>query len=69
MEDPYGDIRLRNKKPEEHSCYEICLNPRDPPTNIIIIPEKQVKPEWRLPKLNHHFTTRNKSLRFSETQT
>ncbi|KAI5934880.1 RPA-related protein RADX [Manis javanica] len=20
-EDPYGDIRLRNKKPEEHSCY------------------------------------------------
>ncbi|XP_017719549.1 PREDICTED: uncharacterized protein CXorf57-like, partial [Rhinopithecus bieti] len=37
----------------------ICLNLRDPPTNIIIIPEKQVKPEWRLPKLNHRFTTRS----------
>ncbi|KAI5278201.1 Rpa-Related Protein Radx [Manis pentadactyla] len=41
------------------STIKICLNPRDPPTNIIIIPEKQVKPEWRLPKLNHHFTTRS----------
>ncbi|XP_011886391.1 PREDICTED: uncharacterized protein CXorf57 homolog isoform X2 [Cercocebus atys] len=41
------------------STMEICLNLRDPPTNIIIIPEKQVKPEWRLPKLNHRFTTRS----------
>uniref|UniRef100_A0A673URJ7 RPA1 related single stranded DNA binding protein, X-linked n=1 Tax=Suricata suricatta TaxID=37032 RepID=A0A673URJ7_SURSU len=40
------------------SSMEICLNFRDPPTKIIIIPEKQVKPEWRLPKLNHHFVTR-----------
>ncbi|XP_037368028.1 RPA-related protein RADX isoform X2 [Talpa occidentalis] len=41
------------------STIEICLNLRDPPTNIIIIPEKQVKPEWRLPKLNHRFITRS----------
>nr|XP_055194627.1 RPA-related protein RADX isoform X2 [Nyctereutes procyonoides] len=41
------------------STMEICLNLRDPPTNIIIIPEKQVKPEWRLPKLNHRFITRS----------
>ncbi|KAF4026632.1 hypothetical protein G4228_018809 [Cervus hanglu yarkandensis] len=41
------------------STMEICLNIRDPPTNIIIIPEKQVKPEWRLPKLNHRFVTRS----------
>uniref|UniRef100_A0A2K5Q4W8 RPA1 related single stranded DNA binding protein, X-linked n=1 Tax=Cebus imitator TaxID=2715852 RepID=A0A2K5Q4W8_CEBIM len=41
------------------STMEICLNLRDPPTNIIIVPEKQVKPEWRLPKLNHRFTTRS----------
>ncbi|XP_053435662.1 RPA-related protein RADX [Nycticebus coucang] len=38
---------------------EICLNLRDPPTNIMIIPERQVKPEWRLPKLNHRFITRS----------
>ncbi|XP_045852217.1 RPA-related protein RADX isoform X2 [Meles meles] len=41
------------------STMEICLNLRDPPNNIIIIPEKQVKPEWRLPKLNHRFITRS----------
>ncbi|XP_007468560.1 PREDICTED: uncharacterized protein CXorf57 homolog isoform X2 [Lipotes vexillifer] len=41
------------------STMEICLNLRNPPTNIIIIPEKQVKPEWRLPKLNHRFITRS----------
>uniref|UniRef100_A0A2K6FWG6 RPA1 related single stranded DNA binding protein, X-linked n=1 Tax=Propithecus coquereli TaxID=379532 RepID=A0A2K6FWG6_PROCO len=41
------------------STMEICLNLRDPPTNIIIIPEKQVKPEWRLPRLNHRFITRS----------
>ncbi|XP_024605356.1 RPA-related protein RADX isoform X2 [Neophocaena asiaeorientalis asiaeorientalis] len=41
------------------STMEICLNLRNPPTNIIIIPEKQVKPEWRLPKLNHRFVTRS----------
>uniref|UniRef100_E1BEZ6 RPA1 related single stranded DNA binding protein, X-linked n=1 Tax=Bos taurus TaxID=9913 RepID=E1BEZ6_BOVIN len=40
------------------STMEICLNIRDFP-NIIIIPEKQVKPEWRLPKLNHRFVTRS----------
>ncbi|XP_010944433.1 RPA-related protein RADX [Camelus ferus] len=41
------------------STMEICLNLRDPPTNIMIIPEKQVKPEWRLPKLNYRFITRS----------
>lgn len=41
------------------STMEICLNLRDPPTNINIIPERQVKPEWRLPKLNHRFITRS----------
>nr|KAF6360558.1 RPA1 related single stranded DNA binding protein, X-linked [Myotis myotis] len=41
------------------STMEVCLNLRDPPTNINIIPEGQVKPEWRLPKLNHRFITRS----------
>ncbi|XP_058392427.1 RPA-related protein RADX [Diceros bicornis minor] len=41
------------------STMEICLNLRDPPNNIIIIPEKQVKPEWRLPKLSPRFITRS----------
>ncbi|KAI4544909.1 hypothetical protein MG293_005175 [Ovis ammon polii] len=40
------------------STMEICLNIRDLP-NIIIIPEKKVKPEWRLPKLNHRFMPNN----------
>ncbi|XP_040120952.1 RPA-related protein RADX isoform X1 [Oryx dammah] len=40
------------------STMEICLNIRDLP-NIIIIPEKKVKPEWRLPKLNYRFVTRS----------
>ncbi|XP_051683182.1 RPA-related protein RADX isoform X2 [Oryctolagus cuniculus] len=41
------------------STMEIGLNLRDPPTNIIIIPENQVKPEWKLPKLNYRFITRS----------
>ncbi|XP_057574962.1 RPA-related protein RADX [Hippopotamus amphibius kiboko] len=41
------------------STMKISLNVRDPPANIIIIPEKQVKPEWRLPKLNNCFITRS----------
>ncbi|XP_006890003.1 PREDICTED: uncharacterized protein CXorf57 homolog [Elephantulus edwardii] len=41
------------------SAIEICLNFQDPQTNINIIPEKQVKSEWRLPKLNHQFVTRS----------
>ncbi|XP_073918879.1 RPA-related protein RADX isoform X3 [Castor canadensis] len=41
------------------STMEICLNLRNPSTNIVIIPENQVKPEWRLPKLNHRFVTRS----------
>lgn len=41
------------------STMEICLNLRDPPTNIIIVPEKQLKLEWKLPKLNHRFITRS----------
>ncbi|XP_060039006.1 RPA-related protein RADX [Erinaceus europaeus] len=41
------------------STIEICLNLRDPPTNIIIIPENQEKPEWRLPALSHRFITRS----------
>ncbi|KAM7045538.1 LOW QUALITY PROTEIN: RPA-related protein RADX [Molossus nigricans] len=32
---------------------------QDPPTNIAIIPERQVKPKWRLTKLNHCFITRS----------
>ncbi|EPQ09974.1 Hypothetical protein D623_10027669 [Myotis brandtii] len=58
-EDPYGDIWLTNKQPEEYNFNKVCLNLRDPPTNINIIPEGQVKPEWRLPKLNHRFITRS----------
>ncbi|XP_021009365.1 RPA-related protein RADX isoform X4 [Mus caroli] len=41
------------------STMEICLNLRDPPTNIVIIPEKQLKSEWKLPKLINRFITRS----------
>nr|KAF6294503.1 RPA1 related single stranded DNA binding protein, X-linked [Pipistrellus kuhlii] len=41
------------------STMEVCLNLQDPPSNITIIPERQVKSEWRLPKLNHRFITRS----------
>nr|XP_048284459.1 RPA-related protein RADX [Myodes glareolus] len=41
------------------STMEICLNLRDPPTNIVIIPEKQLKSEWKLPKLSNRFITRS----------
>nr|KAF6436260.1 RPA1 related single stranded DNA binding protein, X-linked [Rousettus aegyptiacus] len=50
------------------STMEVCLNLRDPPTNIIIIPERQVKPEWRLPKLNHRFVTRSELDNMAEKQ-
>uniref|UniRef100_A0A8C2LHB7 RPA1 related single stranded DNA binding protein, X-linked n=1 Tax=Cricetulus griseus TaxID=10029 RepID=A0A8C2LHB7_CRIGR len=41
------------------STMEICLNLRDPPNNIVIIPEKQLKPDWKLPKLTNRFITRS----------
>ncbi|XP_011379284.1 RPA-related protein RADX isoform X3 [Pteropus vampyrus] len=50
------------------STMEVCLNLRDPPNNIIIIPERQVKPEWRLPKLNHRFVTRSELDNMAEKQ-
>lgn len=37
---------------------EICLNVRDPPTEISIIPEEMVKPEWGLPEVKYRFITR-----------
>ncbi|XP_075394560.1 RPA-related protein RADX [Tenrec ecaudatus] len=40
------------------STIEICLNLQDPQTNIHMIPEKQVKSQWGLPKLTHQFITR-----------
>ncbi|XP_055981665.1 RPA-related protein RADX [Sorex fumeus] len=41
------------------SSIEICLSLHDSPNNIIIIPEKQVKPSWKLPYLSHHFLLRS----------
>ncbi|KAL1766026.1 RPA-related RADX [Sigmodon hispidus] len=41
------------------STIEICLNFRDPPTNIVIISEKQLRTEWKLPKLVSRFITRS----------
>lgn len=40
------------------SLSEICLNVRDPPTEISIIPEEMVKPEWGLPEVKYRFITR-----------
>ncbi|XP_029463434.1 LOW QUALITY PROTEIN: RPA-related protein RADX [Rhinatrema bivittatum] len=37
---------------------EICLNPREPPAKIRIIPEKLVKEEWKLPEVKYQFITR-----------
>ncbi|XP_033920014.1 RPA-related protein RADX [Melopsittacus undulatus] len=41
------------------SSIEICLNIRDPPTKINIIPEEMVKPEWGLPEVKYRFITRS----------
>ncbi|XP_052592537.1 RPA-related protein RADX isoform X1 [Peromyscus californicus insignis] len=41
------------------STMEICLYLRDPPTNIVIISEKHLKSEWKLPKLINRFITRS----------
>ncbi|CAH6783161.1 Radx [Phodopus roborovskii] len=41
------------------STMEVCLNLRNPPNNIVIIPEKQLKSEWKLPKLANRFITRS----------
>lgn len=40
------------------SFSEISLNVRDPPTEISIIPEEMVKPEWGLPEVKYRFITR-----------
>lgn len=40
------------------SLSEINLNVRDPPSEISIIPEEMVKPEWGLPEVKYRFITR-----------
>ncbi|KAM4662243.1 RPA-related protein RADX isoform 2-T2 [Discoglossus pictus] len=37
---------------------EISLNARDPSSSFHIVPEKLVKPEWRLPDVKYQFCTR-----------
>eukprot|EP00062_Callorhinchus_milii_P003062 gi/632939884/ref/XP_007883465.1/ PREDICTED: uncharacterized protein CXorf57-like [Callorhinchus milii] len=48
--------------PEIKICNEIdiSLNSQKPTADIKIIPQNQVKPEWRLPEIKYHFITRNK---------
>ncbi|OBS79135.1 hypothetical protein A6R68_18459 [Neotoma lepida] len=41
------------------STMEICLNLRHPPTNIVIISEKYLKSEWKLPNILSRFITRS----------
>ncbi|KAJ7310459.1 hypothetical protein JRQ81_007378 [Phrynocephalus forsythii] len=41
------------------SILEISLNVRDPPTKITIIPENEVKAEWKLPQVTYRFITRS----------
>ncbi|XP_072913910.1 RPA-related protein RADX isoform X1 [Hemitrygon akajei] len=43
---------------KSYRSVEICLNPREPHTEIQIIPTKQVKAEWRLPDIKYNFVTR-----------
>nr|XP_048721336.1 RPA-related protein RADX isoform X4 [Caretta caretta] len=49
-----GDSQMKR-----FTTIEISLNVRDPPTKINIIPEKMVKPEWRLPEVRYRFVTRS----------
>ncbi|XP_074864010.1 RPA-related protein RADX isoform X2 [Carettochelys insculpta] len=49
----------RDSQMKRFTTIEISLNIRDPPTKINIIPEKMVKPEWRLPEVRYQFVTRS----------
>uniref|UniRef100_A0A8C9NRZ2 RPA1 related single stranded DNA binding protein, X-linked n=1 Tax=Serinus canaria TaxID=9135 RepID=A0A8C9NRZ2_SERCA len=49
-----GDSQMKR-----FATIEICLNVRDPPTEISIIPEEMVKPEWGLPEVKYRFITRS----------
>uniref|UniRef100_A0A8C3SSC5 RPA1 related single stranded DNA binding protein, X-linked n=1 Tax=Chelydra serpentina TaxID=8475 RepID=A0A8C3SSC5_CHESE len=49
-----GDSQMKR-----FTSIEISLNVRDPPTKVNIIPEKMVKPEWRLPEVSYRFVTRS----------
>ncbi|XP_048370720.1 RPA-related protein RADX isoform X2 [Sphaerodactylus townsendi] len=49
-----GDLHMKR-----FSSIEICLNIRDPPTKIHIIPENKVKKEWKLPEAIYRFITRS----------
>ncbi|XP_075797228.1 RPA-related protein RADX isoform X3 [Pelodiscus sinensis] len=49
----------RDSQMKRFTTIEISLNVRDPPTKINIIPEKMVKPEWRLPEVKYRFVTRS----------
>ncbi|XP_072127133.1 RPA-related protein RADX isoform X2 [Mobula birostris] len=48
-----SDLQMRS-----YRSVEICLNPREPHTEIQIVPTKQVKAEWRLPDIKYNFVTR-----------
>ncbi|NXR63307.1 RADX protein, partial [Rhadina sibilatrix] len=41
------------------SLSEISLNVQNPPTEISIIPEEMVKPDWGLPEVKYGFITRS----------
>ncbi|TRZ09681.1 hypothetical protein HGM15179_017425 [Zosterops borbonicus] len=49
-----GDSQMKR-----FATIEISLNVRDPPTEISIIPEEMVKPEWGLPEVKYRFITRS----------
>ncbi|XP_056347415.1 RPA-related protein RADX isoform X2 [Oenanthe melanoleuca] len=49
-----GDSQMKR-----FATIEINLNVRDPPTEISIIPEEMVKPEWGLPEVKYRFITRS----------
>uniref|UniRef100_A0A8C5U9Z6 RPA1 related single stranded DNA binding protein, X-linked n=1 Tax=Malurus cyaneus samueli TaxID=2593467 RepID=A0A8C5U9Z6_9PASS len=49
-----GDSQMK-----KFATIEISLNGRDPPTEISIIPEDMVKPEWGLPEVKYRFITRS----------
>uniref|UniRef100_A0A8C3VDT1 RPA1 related single stranded DNA binding protein, X-linked n=1 Tax=Catharus ustulatus TaxID=91951 RepID=A0A8C3VDT1_CATUS len=49
-----GDSQMKR-----FATIEINLNVRDPPSEISIIPEEMVKPEWGLPEVKYRFITRS----------
>ncbi|XP_070699792.1 RPA-related protein RADX [Pempheris klunzingeri] len=51
--------QMDHHRMKSFNSVEICLNPRNPASLITVVSPKCVLPQWGLPEVSYHFTTRS----------